>query len=251
MPPKTQQSTMPNAPGAIAARLVPPRIGPSDAALSPRQREILDDLDLIIFNEGFSRTTVKEIAERLRCSRRTLYELAPSRDELVLIVIDRHLHDLGRLATLAIESIDDPADQLETFMVTGASQTRRTTIDFRQDIAAFPAGQRLINAHFQYGSAIVAQLIADGIERGRFRNVSPMLIAEIIDASLERFQNPAVLEEQDTTFSEAVEEMTSLILAGLDPTARPAGRSGSRHDAYKHKSSDQHPAPAVPASAKS
>ena len=49
-----------------------------------------------MFDEGFADLTMAEIASRLNCSLRTLYTLASSRDELVLIVVDRSLWRVGR-----------------------------------------------------------------------------------------------------------------------------------------------------------
>jgi AcrR family transcriptional regulator len=44
-----------------------------------------------------------DIAANVGCSLRTLYDLAPSRDELVLTVIDRNLRRIGRGAISAIQ----------------------------------------------------------------------------------------------------------------------------------------------------
>jgi AcrR family transcriptional regulator len=55
--------------------------------LTDRQREILDEMEDLVAG-GFADLTMAELAARLNCSLRTLYALAPSRDELVLIVID-------------------------------------------------------------------------------------------------------------------------------------------------------------------
>jgi hypothetical protein len=65
--------------------------------LTDRQRQILDHLGQM-FDGGFAHLTMAEIASRSNCSLRTLYGLAPSRDELVLIVVDRNLWRVGRTA---------------------------------------------------------------------------------------------------------------------------------------------------------
>ena len=53
---------------------------------------------------GFAKLTVADIARELRCSRRTLYELAPSRDDLVVRVIRRFFARTGHDAEVAITS---------------------------------------------------------------------------------------------------------------------------------------------------
>ena len=55
-----------------------------------------------LFAGGFATLTMAELAARLNCSLRTLYALAPSRDELVLVVVDRNLWRVGRAARDAV-----------------------------------------------------------------------------------------------------------------------------------------------------
>ena len=65
--------------------------------LTDRQREVLERLG-DLFDDGFVHLTMADIAGRVGCSLRTLYDLAPSRDELVLTVVDRNLRRIGRSA---------------------------------------------------------------------------------------------------------------------------------------------------------
>ena len=70
----------------------------AEERLGPRHRQVLDQLEQLFLEEGFAGISVRELAANVGCSRRTLYELAPSKDELVLVVLDRFLHRVGRTA---------------------------------------------------------------------------------------------------------------------------------------------------------
>lgn len=208
--------------GVRSATLAPRRIGPPTSRLSPRLKAILEDLDALFVEEGFAQFTVGDLAARLKCSRRTLYELAPTKDELVLVVLDRRMRRTGAIAAEALTSITDPAERLDAFMLAGSSQLKRTTIHFREDIARFPAGQRLIAEHYRYATALIAELIDEGIEQGRFRPMHSRIVAEIIDASLERLQDPELLRSQRIDFEDAALELTTVLRHGLavEPTKR-------------------------------
>jgi AcrR family transcriptional regulator len=211
-------------PDSPTSRAAPERIGLSDRRLSARQVEILEDLDAILVEEGFSGFTMQQLAARLHCSRRTLYELAPSKDELVLYVIDRRLRQTGRLAAEALTEVTDPAERLTAFIIAGGSKMRHTTLRYQEDVAAFPAAQRLISAHYRYATAIVADLISDGIARGRFRKVRPTLVAEVVDAAFERLQDPVVLREHGLSFEDAASEVVALLRASVvigNPSSNP------------------------------
>ena len=57
--------------------------------LSTRQQQVLDAFEELIKRCGFRHLTVGSIADMLHCSRRTLYELAASKDDLVALAVSR------------------------------------------------------------------------------------------------------------------------------------------------------------------
>ena len=106
-----------SAPGSVAARRRPrPLLSQrAEAQLGARHREVLDELESLFLREGFSGVSVRELAAHVGCSRRTLYEVAPSKDELVLIVLDRFLHRVGRDALDAIDTTESYAEQITAY----------------------------------------------------------------------------------------------------------------------------------------
>src|SRR5919206_2511837 len=73
---------------------------PGRTAMTRRQAELLDQLEALFLADGFARFTLDELAERLHCSKSTLYALAGSKEQLSLRVI-RHFF---RKATAAVEA---------------------------------------------------------------------------------------------------------------------------------------------------
>ena len=59
---------------------------------------------------------MSQIANILKVSLRTLYELAPSKEELVLIAVDRLLFKIGKEAQNSIDSNDSPLTQLKKYL---------------------------------------------------------------------------------------------------------------------------------------
>ena len=84
--------------------------------LTDRQRDLLDQLG-DLFDRGFAHLTMADIAAHLNCSLRTLYSLAPSRDELVLTVVDRNLWKVGRSAMGAVEADMAPLEAITTYLL--------------------------------------------------------------------------------------------------------------------------------------
>src|SRR3954452_781654 len=54
-----------------------------------RREELLDELVTLVLAEGFAAFTLDELARRLRCSKSTLYDLAASKEQLVVAGVKR------------------------------------------------------------------------------------------------------------------------------------------------------------------
>jgi AcrR family transcriptional regulator len=183
---------------------------------SPRQEEILSGLEEIILREGFRDLTVAGLAGRLRCSRRTLYELAESKNELVLLVLDRLLQRMGRSAHQRLRELSDPSERIQFFVGAGSAEIRSISIPFAEDIRNFAPARRLFDAHYEFAASILADLIQDGIDRGAFREVQPYLVAQLVEAGLARMQDPRVLRRLSGSEAESFDELTGIILRGIE-----------------------------------
>ena len=80
-----------------------------------RHYEIIDALEKLL-EQGVPDLTMSEIAKKLKISLRTLYEIAPSRDKLILMTMDNILKKLGKFAMDSVDSIDSPINKLEQYL---------------------------------------------------------------------------------------------------------------------------------------
>ncbi|MFT4865676.1 MAG: AcrR family transcriptional regulator, partial [Ilumatobacter sp.] len=132
--------------GTAPQPLLPRR---TEERLGARHREILDQLEAQFLERGFATATVAALASAVGCSRRTLYELAPSKDALVLMVLDRFLHRVGRSALDTVDHDAPIADQVRSY-INGALELQRLTAAFADDLDDDPAARRLLDRHFRY-----------------------------------------------------------------------------------------------------
>ncbi len=213
MPPAespTQTLAFPN-----AEHLRPPRLGPTTEQLSPRLREILDQIEEIVVDEGFHHLTVSELAARLRCSRRTLYELAESRDELVLVVLDRRLRRIGRQARRQLREADGPAELFSAFLTVPFQELHQHGARFSADIARQPAVRRLLAAHARYYMAVLREILDRGVRDGHLRPFHTGVVAEVVDAAMGRLWQPEFLAATGLTYEEAVAELSAIVQQAL------------------------------------
>ena len=183
--------------------------------LTNRQRDLLNRL-VELFNKGFAHLTMADLAAQLNCSLRTLYELAPSRDELVLTVIDRNLRSVGRTARGAIRSNMDPLEAIRYYLKAANVAVAGTTEVFARDLATFPAGQQLSEQHSNYLVDVTRCLLDTAVKQGEINDVDTAAIARVM-ASLGRdLSRSEVLATLRSTPKEAADTILDLILKGLN-----------------------------------
>ncbi|MFI6532032.1 TetR/AcrR family transcriptional regulator [Nonomuraea sp. NPDC050547] len=188
-------------------------------SFTSRQESVLAELEEIFLREGFRRLTIQELAARLHCSRRTLYDLAPSKDELVALVVDRFLQRVGRQAMAQARALEEPLGRVHAYMSAASGALTRAARAFSVDVAGQPGIRRLFQEHYRFATSVAAALIQEGIDGGAFRETDARLVAEVIYAALDRLQDPEVLEHLGRTNAEAFQELFDLIVLGL---ARPS-----------------------------
>jgi len=185
-----------------------------EARLTGRQREVLDQLGTL-FDDGFADLTMADIAASVGCSLRTLYDLAPSRDELVLTVIDRNLRRIGRRAISAIQPDLDPLAVIRSYLMAANLAVAATTPAFARDQAATPATHRLVTAHSDYLVAITRTLLDLAVERNDIAPTDTAAVARVVAGLGAMFALPENLETIDSTPKEAADSMVDVILRGL------------------------------------
>ena len=187
--------------------------------LTARQQQILDELGAL-FQKGFADLTMAELASRLNCSLRTLYGLAPSRDELVLTVVDRNVRKIGRAAMAAIKPDMAPLDAVRAYLAAATVAVSHTTEEFARDLAAMPAGRRLNVEHSDYLVAITRCLLDLAVERGEIESVDTAAIARVIAGVGSDFSGPEVMPTLATSPKQAADAVVEIVLRGLRDRTR-------------------------------
>ena len=182
--------------------------------LTERQRQILRELGAI-FAEGFADLTMAELASRLGCSLRTLYGLAPSRDELVLTVVDTHLWRIGRDAMAAIKPDMAPLDAVRAYLGAATVAVDRTTEAYARDLGAMAASQRRNGEHADYVVAVTRTLLDLAVERGDIADVDTAAVARTLANLGQDFIRPEVLPTLRSSPKVAADAIVDIVLRGL------------------------------------
>jgi AcrR family transcriptional regulator len=185
-----------------------------ERALTDRQRELLDQMEHLFAN-GFADLTMAGLAARLNCSLRTLYALAPSRDELVLVVVDRSLWRTGRVAREATAQDLAPLDAVRAYLEAATVAVSGWTEAFARDLAAVPAARELAGEHNEYLFAVTRTLLDLGVERGDIPDVDTAAVARVLAGLGGFFSRPDVIATLRSSPKAAADGVVDLVLRGL------------------------------------
>jgi AcrR family transcriptional regulator len=198
------------------------RVAPRRSELTVRQEEILDQLEGIVVRSGFRHLTLLDLTSELRCSRTILYALAPTKEELALLVIDRFLGRLGSEMGRAVARAKGPRDQMAAALDTLASLIGPVSRRFFEDIELYGPARALHLRHTNAAAARLRAIISAGTEQGAFNAVDALFAAEVISLVLSGISDGSLLDRTGLTSAEAVGQLKHMAFDGLIPNVHPA-----------------------------
>ena len=185
--------------------------------LTARQRELLDQLEELVTRKGVAERTMAEIAAHVNCSLRTLYGIAPSKEELVLAIVDRRLHRIGRKAIASIDPSLSSLQALQSYLEQANQAVQPEAIAFAEELAALPGAKRLLDAHERYVIAVTRSLLERAAAEGEIEAVDTGAVAHVLGGLGREFARPALAEVAAESPKATADAITAIILRGLEP----------------------------------
>jgi AcrR family transcriptional regulator len=184
---------------------------------SARQQEILDVVETVFLREGIRAVRMGQLAAEASCSRSTLYELAPSKEGLLLLVLDRMMRRIMRRGAQAIERAGDPVQRVRAMLTSGALDFGTLGPRFLEAVRQHPPARLLFDRRIAEGQVTLEALIDDAVDAGLFRPINSSVIAEAMTAVVLRFTDPEFARSTKVSSSAGLAELVDVLLEGLRP----------------------------------
>lgn len=177
---------------------------------------LLEELTALFLAEGFTHLGVADLAARLRCSRSTLYAVAPSKEQLVLAVV-RHFF---RRATERIEPVvraePDAGRRLGAYLAAVARELEPASEAFRVDLAAHPPAEEVYRANTARAARRVQQLVDDGVQARAMRPVDARFVGAAVAEVMSGIQQGVLRERTGMDDAAAYAALADLVTRGVD-----------------------------------
>lgn len=187
-----------------------------------REIALLNAFATTFLTQGFRRVAIEQLASDHHCSRRTIYNLAASKDSLVVLVLDRQLRRHRTEAELTSNSAAGHIEKVRSYTRTLNLGLSSRTEAFTADLVSHESVNRLFQEHYRYTRATCAALIRDGVAAGELAPIFPDLVAESIFTLMNRLQTPAVRNRTGLTVEETIDTALDLVLTGCLPRSKQA-----------------------------
>ena len=179
-----------------------------------KHQDTIQDLEKLL-EKGVPDLTMSEIASKLKISLRTLYEIAPSKDQLILMTMDKILIKLGKFALDSVSEIQSPIEKLEQylFIVNQAVGPRFNT--FLKDIEKINGSQEMADYHENFISNYTQKLLNEAIKMNEIENIDTKAFSILLGGIGREFLKEKNRYLISTSPEESANSITSIILNGI------------------------------------
>ena len=182
-----------------------------------RQIEIMDALEAML-QKGVPDLTMSEFAKKLKISLRTLYEIAPSKDELILMIMNNILVKLGKLAIDSVANINSPIKKLEKYLCIVNQAVGPKFDTFIKDIENISGSQKMADYHENFIKNYTKNLLKESILKKEIKSIDVSAFAILLGGIGREFLKEKNKKTINMSPEESANSITKIILNGIKLT---------------------------------
>ena len=179
-----------------------------------RHYEIIDALERLL-EQGVPDLTMSEMAKKLKISLRTLYEIAPSRNKLILMTMDNILKKLGKFAMDSVEGIDSPINKLEQYLFIVNQAVGQKFDRFLIDMEKINGSKTTADYHENFIKNYIEKLLEEAIKKKEIKSIDVKAFSILLGGIGREFFKEENKNSINLTPEESANSITSIILNGI------------------------------------
>ena len=182
--------------------------------IGKRHLEVMDELESML-DQGKSFATMSDLAKKLKISLRTLYEIAPSKEELIVTTVDRVLKKHGKIAIDAMNAQSTPIRKLESFLAVANQAVGPRLERFTQPIYNLNSYKQMVDYHEQYITMIIKNLLDEAKTDNEIKDIDTQATALLLGGLGRYFLSKKHLKDLKQTPEETSNFLTEILINGI------------------------------------
>lgn len=159
--------------------------------------------------------TIQDIADQLHIAKKTIYHLFPSKEDLMIAMIEDGFEKIQKEKEKIIQS-SLPADKkLRKVLIAFPSVYRQIDFGKLDGLDRYPTVAECLNRNLEQNWEPILSLMREGIEEGVFRKVDLTVFRLMITASFEKFLSRDGLEKEGIHYQTGLEHMVDIVMGGV------------------------------------
>ena len=186
----------------------------SDTRLTQKHLEVIQNFENLL-EDGIANQTMSDIASNLRVSLRTLYEIAPSKEKLVISTIDRILTNIAKQALGSLKNMESSVDKLRTFTKIGNEAAGPRIQKYAVDLTRIKGADEMIRSHESAYIDHIKRLLEEAVEKDEIESVDTRAIAIMLGTVARIITKKNHQEKLAASAEESANMISGLIIDGL------------------------------------
>lgn len=147
---------------------------------SPKLRRILERAARLIFEKGYEGTSMQDIADACGLTKAGLYHHVPTKEALLLAIMEYGMDLFEEVVLARVEHITDPLERLRMTMLHNlelvtTDSSKEVTIILHEHQTLTGEAQKKINARKKRYVRFLEESFRQAMARGQIRNVDPTI----------------------------------------------------------------------------
>ncbi len=191
-----------------------PILSSKSPQIGKRHLEVMDELESML-DQGKSFATMSDLAKKLKISLRTLYEIAPSKEELIVTTVDRVLKKHGKIAMDAMNTHSSPIKKLESFLTVANQAVGPRFERFTLSLSSLNSSKPMVDYHEQYITDLIKNLLDEARIKNEIKEIDTQATALLLGGLGRYFQSKKLLKDLHQTPEKTSNFLTKIIIDGI------------------------------------
>lgn len=179
-----------------------------------KHEQVIDALELML-EQGIPDHTMSELASNLKVSLRTLYEIAPSKDHLIRMTIDRILRKLGKNASDAVANIESPIEKLGKYLEHANQAVGPKFKVYLQSLGNNNKSKEMIDFHENYITSYTKELLDAAVKNKEIKKIDTQAFALLLGGIGREFAKETNIKKLSDSPEKSANSITKIILTGI------------------------------------